>query len=213
MGKSDPYVFNFYNKCIPQNSLGDVAFLGYPNHNSFSKNLNFKSCDFYDIKLKNWNINSYPYRFKKKYDMFIVTRVAYFCKNPEKMLSNIKKHLNKGGMILIDWGVGDHWRFKEFSVGWKSNALHEWAYKEDNFLHSAYLSNEMVDSKEFQMFQDHCKKFNYTSIKKAIFEECPSIVTRESFLKNKFSILKEEYLFLWPVSPQLYTCLLVKLEE
>ena len=68
MGKSDPYIFNFYRNNIPQKNLGKVAFLGYSSHNNFTKSLEFDKCKFFDLSLDNWEINTFPYDFKDMFD-------------------------------------------------------------------------------------------------------------------------------------------------
>ena len=30
--------------------------------------------------------------------------------------------------IFLDWGLGDHWRFKNYKVGWFKDGEHEWFY-------------------------------------------------------------------------------------
>ena len=74
---------------------------------------------FYDLQLNNWEINSFPYDVKERFDLIACTRCPYFSKYPTEMLSEFRRLLKPGGVILIDWAVGDHWRFDEFAVGWK----------------------------------------------------------------------------------------------
>ena len=56
MGRSDPYVFNFYKKNIQPK--GSTALLGFSNNNLFNG-------DLYDLSLSNWDINS-DWNLKKK---------------------------------------------------------------------------------------------------------------------------------------------------
>ena len=38
--------------------------------------------------------------------------------------------------LLADWGLGDHWRYEDFKVGWVKGEEHESFYSDNNFLWS-----------------------------------------------------------------------------
>ena len=118
MGKSDPYLLRYYLSFLEDKCYDVVGYFGQACDNFISKNIRSKESFFYDLSLKNWNINTFPYKVNKKFDLIVCTRCAYFSKEPIKMLLEFKSMLNPGGTILIDWGLGDHWRFDMFKVGW-----------------------------------------------------------------------------------------------
>jgi len=192
MGKSDPYYFNFCNQHIkPQ---GETALLGFTNNNNFRG-------DLYDLSLNNWDINS-EWTLTQKYDTIICTRCAYFAKEPENFILRCHNYLNENGVLYVDWGLGDHWRFPNYKVGWVKNGEHEWAYKEDNYLWSTVWDDLFIDNNEFQTFSQRIQKHNYQNTKVAIFDEVPKIINI-GFINTLF---ETEYnmLTLWEDLPQLY---------
>lgn len=122
MGKSDEYLYQFYSQKITPNIKGDVALLGFTNNNWFQG-------DLYDPQLGNWEINS-EWKLKKKYDTIICLRCPYFSKYPEDFIARCYSYMNNGGHIFAEWGLGDHWRFKDFKVGWIKDNKQEYAYEE-----------------------------------------------------------------------------------
>ena len=125
MGASDPIVIPFYKKHIV-NICPPVALLGFTNNNLFDG-------DLYDRSLGNWDINS-EWKLNKKYSTIICTRCAYFSKEPKTFIEKCYNGLDKDGILYVDWGLGDHWRFKNFKVGWVKNGEQEYAYDNNNFL-------------------------------------------------------------------------------
>ena len=112
MGRSNPHVFNFYLSFLENKVYDSVGFFGQDGENDFSRAIPSKNKYFYDLSLKNWNINVFPYPKSRKFDLIVCTKCAYFSKSPDKTVSEFSDMLNPGGKILIDWGLGDHWRFK-----------------------------------------------------------------------------------------------------
>jgi len=211
MGKSDPLVFKYYLDVLGKDYGSDtIAFVGQPGENSLSIQILGKNRLFYDLSLGNWNINKFPYEIDKNLDAIFCTRCAYFSNQPLEMLRFFYKALKPGGKVLIDWGMGDHWRFKDFKIGWLKNGEHEWAYESENYLWSGYISDKMVASEAFINFEKSCQKFGYISTKDAIFKEINFVITPEDITGIGFRILQDKSLFLWPESPQLYTCLLLE---
>ena len=85
MGKSDSFVFKEYLNVLNEynnDSIKSVAFLGFPKENDFTLHVNGKIRHFYDLSLKNWDINS-NWKLKQNYDLIVCTRCAYFSKNPQ----------------------------------------------------------------------------------------------------------------------------------
>ncbi len=200
MGKSDTIIFQEYKQLTKDLSPKSVCFLGFNGENEFTRTfVNTTIRDFYDLSLNNWNIND-DWTLNKKYDLIICTRCPYFSKQPSIFIEKVKNSLNENGHALIDWGLGDHWRFKNYKVGWVRNNEHEFAYRNDNFLYSCLWKDEFVHNDEVKLFISHLKnRFDYSEnfdLNQIIKDEVPSIVDY-SFKKIKFK-------FLWPDSPQLY---------
>lgn len=214
MGKSDPYIFSFYKSFISKNSFQNIGFFGFSSSNNFTSWFQSNNKDFYDRAIDNWEINTFPYKLKKKdnkYDLIICTRVAYFSNNPRKMLSEFKSMLTPGGIILIDWGLGDHWRFDNFKIGWVKNGEHEWAYDKKNKLWSAYISKDVKESPHYKTFEYHCKKhLSDSSLEETIYREVPTVINENDISDLDFEIIREKAFFLWPESPQLYIGLLLR---
>ena len=192
MGKSDPHYFNFCNQHIkPQ---GETALLGFTNNNYFQG-------DLYDLSLNNWDINS-EWKLAQRYDTIICTRCAYFSKDPRGFVELCHEHLKPKGKLFVDWGIGDHWRFPNYKVGWVKNGEHEWAYEKDNYLWSTIWDDSFVKDNEYQIFSQRIQRHNYQDAKKAIFDEVPKVVNLEfidMFFETKYNMLA-----LWEDLPQLY---------
>tara|TARA_Y100001973_G_C5183264_1_gene326207 strand:- start:554 stop:1156 length:603 start_codon:yes stop_codon:yes gene_type:complete len=192
VGRSDPFISNFYKTNIAP--IGDVALLGFTNNNFFHG-------DLYDLKLNNWDINS-EWKLDKKYDTIICTRCAYFAKDPEGLIKRCYDNLNDGGRLYVDWGLGDHWRFENYKIGWIKDGEQEHAYKEDNFLWSAIWDDSFFEDYQFELFSRRVKKFGYDDVKKAIFDEVPKVMDL-SYIKEYFTA-SHTMMSLWDDGPQLY---------
>jgi len=211
MGKSDPYVFSFYNDLLNKSDFINspekkIGFFGFEKENIFSMQFASTKKKFFDIKLKNWDINFFPYNITgEKFDLIVCTRVAYFCKSVIKMIEEFKKSLNPGGKILIDWGYGDHWRFKDYKIGWVKNNEHESAYFKENMLWSGFWDESLLKDLNYLKFCKWVQKKGYLDVKKAIFEETPHILFAKD-IKSNFTL---STLALWEEDPQLYIGLVI----
>jgi hypothetical protein len=201
MGKSDPYIFAEYAGILPKFDYESIAFLGQHVNNEFSDLFTSKVKHFYDLQLGNWEINSDWY-LQQTYDLIICTRCAYFSKDPEIFVKKIKDHLTKDGIALIDWGLGDHWRFENYKVGWVRQGEHEFAYNPNNFLYSCYWNDNLLLEKDVKEFWNAVRKNpsygyeNCVDLVAIINSEIPKIITYDAKkIKTKF---------LWKESPQLY---------
>lgn len=213
MGKSDPYVFNFYLNNFPiQRVYDEAAFFGQAKDSGFTSLINCRNKNFYDLSMKNWNINIFPYKIEKdkKFDLIVCTRCAYFSKNPKKMIESFSKILKEEGILFIDWGLGDHWRFEDYTVGWKKGEQHEWAYEKDNFLWSSIWDESFLKNNQVELFSTNIKKLGYNSLPEAIREEVPKTISLEEIKNCNFSVENKDFLFLWPDKPQLYIKLILK---
>ena len=154
MGRSDPYVFSKYYENIGNKNLGNCCFLGYSSHNGFTSELKVETSSFYDLSLQNWNINDKDWKIKdSSFDSIVCTRVAYFCKDVSNFFKECFRILKPGGLIFVDWGLGDHWRFENYKVGWLKNDEQEWCYDKDNFLWSTVWSEAFIDHPEYKSFE------------------------------------------------------------
>lgn len=201
MGVSDRFVIPFYDKHI--NKTGEVAYLGDPQKSDG---------DCYDLKLSNWEINS-EWVLDKKYDTIVCTRVALFAKDPRDLLARCKASLRPGGVLYIDWELGEHLRplgvpLKPFKVGWvKSNADQEWCYHPKNFGWSAYWDDAFNENPEVDKFREGIKTdYPDADLKKIIKEEIPSLISRAE-VEEIFAVEEINFLYCAPVGPSLY-CLL-----
>lgn len=192
MGKSNSFVIPFYNSMIEPK--GDVALLGFADNNIFQG-------DLYDLSLGNWEINS-DWSLPKKYDTIICTRCPYFAKDPESFIKKIYDHLEEGGNAYLDWGLGDHWRFDQYKIGWIKGEEQEHAYVEGNYLWSLLWDDEYAKLPEAKNFIHNCNKFGYTDLNKAIAEEVPKVLKVKDI--TYWDDVSVKLLSLWEDLPQLY---------
>jgi len=177
MGRSDPYIYDFYKEHIkPQ---GEAALLGFVDNNWFDG-------DLYDLQLNNWNIND-SWKLKKKYDTIICTRTAYFAKNPKDFIKRCYNSLNDGGKLYVDWGLGDHWRFENYKIGWVKDGEHEYAYEDDNYLWSGVWDDSFLKDEEYSLFESRVRQYEYFDVKKAAYEEIPEILPIK-YIKKYFDL-------------------------
>ena len=201
MGKSDGFLFPVYRQLISRNivfepKIENTAVLG-----ATVNNYTDLSSDLYDIKLNNWEINS-DWKLPKKYDAIISTRCPYFAKDPEDFIKRCHHNLNKDGRIFVDWGLGDHWRYENYKIGWVKDGEHEWCYSPDNFLWSTVWDDEFLDHYAYKKFCKDVEKYGYYDVKKAIFDEVPSIIKLKTI--KKYFKVSYNLKTLWSDSPQLY---------
>jgi len=211
VGKSDPYVFGFYKSLLPDCFYESVALLGSQKDNSFTASIKCQEKDFYDLGLDNWNINDENWKINKKYDLVVSTRCPYFSKDPKLFIEKCLSILKPGGTALLDWGLGDHWRFDNYKIGWVKDGEHEYAYEEDNFLWSTIWHDSFLENSEFKKFEKNVLKHGYTSVKNAIFKEVPAILELKDITDNYF--IGCSILSLWEDLPQLYVPLILKNKE
>jgi len=192
LGRSNPYIYSFYRKHIKPE--GQTALLGFTNNQWFNG-------DLYDLQLNNWNINN-DWELNKKYDTIISLRCPYFAKEPEDFIKRCCNSLNENGKLYVDWGLGDHWRFENYKIGWVKDEEQEYAYEDNNHLWSAVWDDEFLTDLNFKLFEERVEKFGYTDIRKAIFDEVPSIL--EVDLIKKYFDVSYNIIALWEDHPQLY---------
>ena len=192
MGRSNNYLFPFYKGHINPN--GKVALLGFTENGLFDG-------DLYDLRLDNWDINS-DWKLKTNYDTIISLRCPYFAKKPLEFIKKCHENLNEGGKIYLDWGLGDHWRFPTYKIGWIKAGEHEYAYRDDNYLWSGVWDDSFLKDPQFKLFCSRVKKFGYGDIKKSIYQEVPEIL--ELNLIKKYFNISYNIMALWDDKPQLY---------
>ena len=130
MGKSDNIIFGIYmskiNEWLGTLEFQNIAFLGQAGENPLSEVISSTGKrDFFDLSLNNWNINDKDWEIENNsYDLIVCTRCAYFAKNPLDFITKCHGLLKPGGSMLVDWGLGDHWRFENYKVGWVKDGEH-----------------------------------------------------------------------------------------
>jgi hypothetical protein len=200
MGKSDVFVLHDYVEMTKDLRPKRAAFLGSTKQDAFSSTFCCEK-DFYDIQLGNWNINS-AWELSGTYDFIACTRCAYFAADPDDFIKRCKAHLDIDGKLFVDWGLGDHWRFNKYKVGWVRDGEHEWACFDGNFLHSCMWREEFSRDPVVEKFWNAVcalEKAGYDatdSIDAVVRREVPRIVD------YRFSAIRFRYL--WPEQPQLY---------
>jgi hypothetical protein len=207
MGKSDPYIFPEYKKMLQGLSYSSVAFLGFSSENDLTNAIKSPVRHFYDRELKNWEINS-DWTLQQKYDLIVCTRCAYFSKNPKNFIEKCKTHLSDNGSALVDWGLGDHWRFEKYKVGWVRNEEHEYAYDSQNFLYSCFWNDSLKHNplvNEYWQAVVKNNKYGYSKsdqIDDIIISEIPEIID--------YNYKKISFKNLWlEENPQLYIITLI----
>jgi len=181
MGASNKIIFPFY-KSKMKDVIKPVALLGFTDNNVFEGVL-------YDRKLGNWDINS-EWQLGHKYNTIISTRCPYFAKDPEDFIKRCHAHLNDGGMLYVDWGLGDHWRFPMFKIGWIKNGEHEYAYSDshDNLLWSTIWEDEIIEHDECKKFHKAVRHIGYgENFKEYIYKEVPKVLNI-SFIRDYFHV-------------------------
>jgi SAM-dependent methyltransferase len=210
MGKSDYLIFQDYLSTIEEcnnDSVNDVAFLGFSSENELTKRIFGKTRHFYDKSLGNWDINT-AISLSQKYDLIVCTRCAYFCKEPDILYKECQEKLKEGGHALIDWGLGDHWRFDKYKVGWLREGEQEHAYEPGNFLHSCFWDENLIQDEQVNIFWEKILLMKDSPYNKGDF--LPDIIKREvpKLISYETKIIKTR--FLWPGRPQLYIITLIE---
>jgi len=200
MGRSNAILKQTYIKLL-NFSTKKAAVLGSPGPYFVTNILPTTTFDYFDLSLGNWEINS-DWQLEKKYDLIISTRCPYFAKNPHKFIDKCYSSLSEKGAVLLDWGYGDHWRFPNYKIGWVKNGEQEYCYGETNYLWSGIWDDSFLKNEQFILFSGWMKKFDYHDVKKAIFDETPSVLPL-NYIQDKF-YTNVELLALWPEKPQLY---------
>ena len=199
MGRSDPFLHEFYNSRINHKMTpgGQTALLGFIKQGKFGLN-----GDLYDYQLNNWEINA-DWKLDKKYDTIVSLRCPYFAKDPKKFIEKCFDNLNEGGLLCVDWGYGHHWTgdgFK-FKVGWEKDGEREYAYFDQNLLHSGIWYDEFLDHPSFVKFTEVLPGYGYASsnIKNIIYDETPCILDLKE-IEDEYNI-EYDILTLWHDRP------------
>lgn len=189
-----------YSDVVPRCS--PIGLLGHRNRFVYT---NDDDVDCYDLSFTdefNWNIND-NWSLNREYRSLVSTRCPYFAKDPNDFLLRCHQHLLPGGTIFFDFGLGDHWRFEEFKIGWIKNGEQEFAYDERNFLWSTLWDAEIAIHPESKKFEMWCKRFGYDDLSAAVKIEVPSIISLDD-VRRIFDHVSWNALALWEDSPQLY---------
>jgi len=210
MGKSNAILEKWWDSILPDKTYGRVALLGFTQTPLYLQRRG-DHIDLYDLSgegqlnwIEPWEINS-QWNLNGKYDLIVSTRCPYFSKNKTQFLENIKRHLTEDGCFFLDWGLGDHWRFENYKVGWKKDGEHEYAYAENNFLWSTFWDRSLSVDIEVLKFENWITdRYPNEYLDQIIYKEVPVVFTKEDFRDAGLSIKKIETKTLWPLSPALY---------
>ena len=104
--------------------------------------------------------------------------------------------------MYVDWGLGDHWRFEDYKIGWIKNGEQEYAYQDDNYLWSTIWDKRFKSHDQYKLFSKNVEKFGYDNVQKAIVKEVPRVLNLD-YVKLFFDA-EYDMLSLWQDSPQLY---------
>lgn len=175
-----------------------VLFLGQPSHNKFTHSLGCNAT-FLDLSLGNWEINTGPWP-EGGYDAVVCTRSAYFSQEPEEFVSRCMAALVTGGVLYADWGLGDHWRFPKFLVGWRDAEVHEFAQVGDHksFLQSCVWSDKIEVHPSSLLFKQRIQKHGYGG---PLLDHVKREVPRVMHVEDSQVV---DCLALWDDLPQLY---------
>jgi SAM-dependent methyltransferase len=213
MGKSNAILEKWWDSILPDKTYGRVAVLGAMHRPCYLERRS-DHMDLYDLQgqgilnwVEPWEINS-EWKLNGKYDLIVSTRCPYFAKNKMQFLENIKRHLTDEGEFFLDWGLGDHWRFKNYKVGWKKDGEHEWAYGENNFLWSTFWCKSLVVDDEVQKFENWINPwYENEYLDHIIYREVPVVFENIDFSLAGLQIVKTHTKALWPDVPALYIAL------
>ena len=204
MGKSDPIVFQWYQAQL-EKSYKSIAFLGFPGPNVLTNSFQAEHKHYFDLTAGNWDINSPQWNIRQSsYDLVFCTRCAYFAKDAPDFIKRALLLAKKGGTLFVDWGLGDHWHFPMFKVGWLRGAEHEsveYAGRQ-NRLYSCFWDDFLESVPDVVQFRSHLGRYGYPSthtIGDIVREEVPSILK-----PSNIGPARIRSLFLWPETPQLY---------
>jgi len=199
VGKSDSIIFPWYAERMQHLRGKRIAFLGQTGHNFLSLALAPSSASFYDASLQNWDINQEGEWSLADVDAIVCTRCAYFSEKPEQFIARCLDAVPNGGSVIIDWGLGDHWRHSTFMVGWERGEERVSAkYATNHYLRSTFWRDEFLTHPEVKKFSAWIREKGYKEpLSKIISEEVPRIASHPT----PFSY---DAVTLWRNDPQLY---------
>lgn len=199
MGKSDGVILPWYAERMRHIAGMRIAFLGQTGPNLLTHFLQPSEAHYYDFALGNWDINQETDWSIADVDAIVCTRSAYFSNRPEHFIERCLSSVPRGAPVLIDWGLGDHWRHPRYMVGWKNGDEQVFAqYDRPHPLVSTFWMPEFADHPAASQFSRMISRFGYgDELEKIVFDEVPAVATcpRPS---------SWDMTALWEESPQLY---------
>ena len=203
MGKSNSYVIPWYRNKLGNLNYDSVIFLGLAGPDEFSDSIISNSKKYYDLTLDNWKINDEWDIDKECADLVICTRCPYFASNPKLFVKKCFDIVKPGGVVFLDWGLGDHWRKIPYKVGWLKEGLHESIQYNNHVskLYSCFWDQTLENDENVLKFKEWIKQFGYRGdLTHIVYDEVPVVLT-----KNDLDIQPIiSTLALWPEAPQLY---------
>ena len=199
MGKSDAIIFPWYAERMRHIVGMRIAFLGQTGPNLLTRFLQPAEAHFYDFALGNWDINQESVWDIADVDAIVCTRSAYFSNSPDQFIERCLTSVPRGSSVLIDWGLGDHWRHPQYMVGWKKGDEQVFAqYDSPHPLMSTFWISEFAEHPTAVRFSQMITRFGYDDdLEKIVRDEVPSVATTP--LPSSWDMIA-----LWEESPQLY---------
>lgn len=208
MGKSNPIVFGWYRELLPKRRYERIALLGATQLDGFTGSIDHGSHDCFDLTLDNWKINDDWNIEKGMYDLVVCTRCPYFAEDPKRFVERCLELVRPGGVVFLDWGLGDHWRKEKYLVGWQDP---DTGTQEDvhygshvSKLWSCYWDPKLdmtLEAVEFLGYAAHQVQGGYdgATLTEIIQSEVPHVIGPDDVSPSAVELLT-----LWPQSPQLY---------
>lgn len=212
MGRSNQRVFPWYSWLLPKRTYSRVAVLGATQLDGFTSNIDAGEVELYDITLSgenHWNINESLTLRGEDYDLIVSTRCPYFAADPLAFITSCRDKLKPGGVLFLDWGLGDHWRLTPYKVGWVRGSDHEYVNygQHTSTLHSCVWSDRLCDAAAAKDFRNNIRRYPEYDDDRTLTNIINAEVPRVFDLTQKVDELElfdVQLLSLWPDAPQLY---------
>lgn len=196
MGKTDIYLMPVYEDIFKKYKKDKIHFYGSTSKDKLSKNV--RNARFFDLQLNNWNINS---EWESNIaPMAVCLRTSGFSKDPNRLIENFARVLDKNGILMIDWTMGsDHYArdSNKWSWGWEIDQKRCFGDYQDKkcYLYSSYLSKTSISTDAFNLISSYASKLDhYKNVEnwyEQINSEFKEYFLNEQVLNKYFKVLEE----------------------